>query len=371
MLLPPGLPSIKNVRLRTNPALVDRTVRFHLPSDLNADRPPERRGLSRDHVRLLVLDRNTGKVTHTRFDQIPDLLSPGDLLVFNSSRTLPATLTGRLRHSTSTVEVRLAELLPDGTWLALLLVQPATLQGNPLTKGLRLDFGQELGCEVLEQDQRIPRLWKLRFSKTGIEFLDSVYRIGQPVRYRYLSAPWRLGYYQNIYALHPGAAEMPSAGRAFTWRLLLQLRNCGVESASITLHTGLSSYLDNQIDRQHLASEEEYWISEEAAGKIRRAKDSGQRIVAIGTTVVRALESIAAECGGAVRACHQYTRLRITADYRLQVVNGLLTGLHEPEASHLDLLAAFVAPGTIYRAYNEAIEQRYLWHEFGDLNLIW
>jgi len=372
MLLPPGLPSIKNIRKRAKPTSVDRTVSFHLPSELNADRPPERRGLTRDRVRLLVLERNSGKVTHTRFDRITELLSLGDLLVFNSSRTLPATLAGRLGHSTSTVEVRLAELLPDGTWLALLLLQPAILRGKDvLTKGLRLNFGQELSCEVLEQDQRIPRLWKLRFSKSGTEFLDLVYRIGQPVRYRYLSAPWRLSYYQNVYALQPGAAEMPSAGRAFTWRLLLQLRNQGVETAAITLHAGLSSYLDNETDRQHLASEEEYWISEEAAAKIRRAKDSGRRIVAIGTTVVRALESIAAESGGEVRACHQYTQLRVTADYRLQIVNGLLTGLHEPEASHLDLLAAFVAPGMIYTAYNEAIEQRYLWHEFGDLNLIW
>jgi len=370
MLLPPGLPSIKNSRARAKPTSVDRTVPFHLPSELNADRPPERRGLARDRVRLLVLDRNTGKVTHTRFDRIIGLLGPGDLLVFNSSRTLPATLTGRLRHAPSAVEVRLAELLPDGTWLALLVVQPA-LAGRKDVQGLSLDFGQELSCEVLEQDQRIPRLWKLRFSKSGTEFLDSVYRIGQPVRYRYLSAPWRLSYYQNVYALQPGAAEMPSAGRAFTWRLLLQLRNRGVESASITLHAGLSSYLDDETDRQHLAAEEEYWISEEAAAKIRRAKDSGRRIVAIGTTVVRALESIAAESGGAIRGCHQYTQLRITADYRLQIVNGLLTGLHEPEASHLDLLAAFVSPGKIYTAYNEAIERRYLWHEFGDLNLIW
>ena len=341
------------------------------PSELNADRPPERRGLARDRVRLFVLDRNTGKVTHTRFDRITEFLDPGDLLVFNSSRTLPATLAGRLGHSRTAVEVRLAESLPDGTWLALLLLQPAILPGKDvLTKGLRLDFGRELSGEVLEQDQRIPRLWKLRFSKTGTDFLDSVYRIGQPVRYRYLSAPWRLSYYQNVYALQPGAAEMPSAGRAFTWRLLLQLRHRGVETAAITLHAGLSSYLDNDLDRQHLAAEEEYWISEEAAAKIRQAKDSGRRIVAVGTTVVRALESIAAESGGEVRACHQYTQLRVTADYRLQIVSGLLTGLHEPEASHLDLLAAFVAPGMIYTAYNEAIEQRYLWHEFGDLNLI-
>ncbi|HEX3444177.1 MAG TPA: S-adenosylmethionine:tRNA ribosyltransferase-isomerase, partial [Chthoniobacterales bacterium] len=140
--------------------------------------------------------------------------------------------------------------------------------------------------------------------------------------------------------------------------------------AAITLHAGLSSYLDNELDRQHLASEEEYWVSEEAAAKIRRAKNAGRRIVAIGTTVVRALESAAADSGGEVRACHQYTQLRITADHRLRVVDGLLTGLHEPEASHLDLLAAFVPPSTIYAAYNEAIARGYLWHEFGDLNLI-
>lgn len=359
-------PPIESVRKTTRPMPVDRTAAFQLPSALNADRPPERRGLPRDRVRLLVFNRDTGKVTHARFDRITEFLDPGDLLVFNSSRTLPAALIGREQGSQSKIETRLAELLPDGTWLALLLPQPENKAGNHKTSVL--DFGDGFSCEVLEQNRRIPRLWRLRFSKSGTEFLDWVYRIGQPIRYRYLSAPWRLGYYQNVYALQPGAAEMPSAGRAFTWRLLLQLRNRGIESASITLHAGLSSYLDQEID--HLASEEEYWISEEAAGKIRRAKNSGRRIVAIGTTVVRALESIAAESGGEVTAGHRYTQLHITAEYRLQIVSSLLTGLHEPEASHLDLLAAFVPPETIYAVYSEAIEQRYLWHEFGDLNLI-
>jgi S-adenosylmethionine:tRNA ribosyltransferase-isomerase len=369
MLFPPGLPSTK--KRAPNPVSIDRILPFHLPSDLNADRPPERRGIARDGVRLLVIDRYSGTLTHTRFNRIAEFVAPGDLLVFNSSRTLPAKLVGTAGDSSSQVEVRLAELLPDGTWLGLLLAPPALSHPEDvLTKGLKLEFGQELTCEVLERDERISRLWKLRFSKSGTEFLDLVYRIGQPVRYRYLSAPWGLNYYQNVYALRPGAAEMPSAGRAFTWRLLLQLRNRGVESAAITLHTGLSSYLDNQFDRQHVASEEECWISEEAAAKISRAKASGRRIVAVGTTVVRALESVAADSGGEVRASHQYTQLRITADYRLQIVDGLLTGLHEPEASHLDLLAAFVPPSTIYASYNEAIARRYLWHEFGDLNLI-
>jgi S-adenosylmethionine:tRNA ribosyltransferase-isomerase len=261
-------------------------------------------------------------------------------------------------------------LLPDGTWLALLVPASPKKMEDVFADGLILDFERDLSCEVLNQDQRIPRLWRLRFSTSEIEFLDVLYRIGQPIRYRYLSAPWPLNYYQNVYALQPGASEMASAGRAFSWKLLLQLRGQGVGSTSITLHTGLSSYLDNELDRQHLASEEVYWVSEEAADKIRRARDSGGRIIAVGTTVVRALESAAAEFGGEITACHRYTQLRITAGYPLQVVNGLLTGLHEPEASHLDLLAAFVPPEKIYAAYNEAIQRRYLWHEFGDLNLI-
>ena len=370
MLPSPGLLSIEGVRDTAIRTSVDRNGAFEVPSVLNADRPPERRGMARDHVRLLVLNRNTAKIDHTRFDRITEFLGPGDLLVFNSSRTLPAKLLGTLKGSLLIIETRLAELLPGGIWLCLLLPQSAKNSGNVVAKASVLDFGAGLNCEVLEQDQRIPRLWKLRFSKSGPEFLDLLYRVGQPVRYRYLAGPWRLSYYQNVYALQPGAAEMASAGRPFTWRLLLRLRSQGVESSSITLHTGLSSYLDNEIDRRQVACEEAYWISEEAAGKIRRAKNSGRRIVAVGTTVVRALESIAAESAGDVIACHRYTQLRITAEYRLQIVSGLLTGLHEPEASHLDLLTAFVPPPTLYAAYAEAIRQRYLWHEFGDLNLI-
>ena len=134
------------------------------------------------------------------------------------------TLVGRFKDCPSKIETRLAKSLPDETWLGLLLPEVGTEVGNLLGKVSIVDFGGGLHCQVLEQDQRIPRLWKLRFSKSGTEFLDLVYRIGQPIRYRYRSALWRLGYYQNVYALQPGAAEMPSAGRAFSWRLLLQLR---------------------------------------------------------------------------------------------------------------------------------------------------
>lgn len=162
---------------------------------------------------------------------------------------------------------------------------------------------------------------------------------------------------------------MPSAGRAFTWKLLFELQRQGIQTAHIVLHTGLSSYMDDDLDAQHLASEEEYLISEATAAKINQTHRAGGRVIAVGTTVVRALES-AVDVTGEVQAKHDYTRLRITADHKLKAVEGLLTGLHEPEASHLDLLTAFLPAHVIQSAYGEAVQQEYLWHEFGDLNLI-
>jgi S-adenosylmethionine:tRNA ribosyltransferase-isomerase len=179
-----------------------------------------------------------------------------------------------------------------------------------------------------------------------------------------------LDYYQTVYANEPGSAEMPSAGRPFTWRLLFELRRFGIQSAHVTLHTGLSSYMEDDLDRLHIASEEEYIIPANTAEKIKRLRGMGGRIIAIGTTVLRALESIAAVTGGEVEAYHGYTRLQITAAHRLRIVHGLLTGLHEPEASHLDLLCAFLPADVISAAYEDAISRNYLWHEFGDLNLI-
>jgi S-adenosylmethionine:tRNA ribosyltransferase-isomerase len=259
--------------------------------------------------------------------------------------------------------------LPDDTWLALLVCKAGDPFGCGLRAGMQLEFSQELTGEVFDRDARIPRLWKIRFSKTGTELIDLIYRIGQPVRYEYVSAPWDLDYYQTVYAKEPGSAEMPSAGRAFTWRALFELRRRGIDFAYLVLHTGLSSYLDDELDRAHLASEEEYFLSEAAAEKINATRARGGRVIAVGTTVVRALESIA-EADGRVQPAHAYTRLHIAGRHELKTVAGLLTGLHEPEASHLDLLSAFVPAERIHAAYNGAIQQRYLWHEFGDLNLI-
>jgi S-adenosylmethionine:tRNA ribosyltransferase-isomerase len=199
--------------------------------------------------------------------------------------------------------------------------------------------------------------------------MDALYRLGRPVRYEYVAAPWDLDYYQTVYAREPGSAEMPSAGRAFTWQLLFDLRRRGVQVAYIVLHTGLSSYMDDDLDAQHPASEEEFFIGAPAAEKINEARAHGRRVIAVGTTVVRALESVADD-DGLIRPGHGYTRLRITDQHQLATVNGLLTGLHEPEASHLDLLTAFLPADEIRTTYEDAVQRGYLWHEFGDLNLI-
>ena len=360
--------------------MLTKPFTFELPAELSAKEPPERRGIARDQVRLMVINRNTCQVEHTRFNSIGNFLRPGDLLVFNTSRTLPASLDGCEASLGQCIEIRLAQHLPDDSWLALVLCQqepsianrdlvPCPNQILHELTGRSIDFGQGLTATIESRDRHIPRLWKIRFSKSGTELLDSLYRLGRPIRYEYVSAPWDLDYYQTVYAKEPGSAEMPSAGRAFTWKLLFDLKRRGVETAQILLHTGLSSYMDDDLDAQHLASEEEYLISEAAALKINRTHEAGGRVIAVGTTVVRALESVA-DATGKVQPQHGYTRLHITADHQLKTVDGLLTGLHEPEASHLDLLTAFLPAEKIQEAYEDAVKRGYLWHEFGDLNLI-
>src|SRR5712691_673946 len=267
---------------------------FTLPPELSAKEPPERRGIRRDQVRLLVIERATGKIEHTRFNKIDNYVRKNDLLVFNSSRTLPASMRGcecGARHGPC-MEVRLAEHLPDDSWLALLLCEQGDPFGCGLREGLQIDFAEGLNATVTARDENISRLWKLRFSISGTQLVDLIYRLGKPIRYEYISAPWDLDYYQTVYATEPGSAEMPSAGRAFTWKLLLDLKRRGVDAAYIVLHAGLSSYMDDELDAQHPSSEEEYFVSATTAEKINRARESGGRVIAVGTTVVRALESV-------------------------------------------------------------------------------
>lgn len=199
--------------------------------------------------------------------------------------------------------------------------------------------------------------------------IDTIYRIGRLIRYEYVHDPWPLEYYENVYATEPGSAEMPSAGRAFSWKIIADLKQSGIELAQVLLHTGLSTYMDDELDKRKLIPEEQVRVNNESALKINRAMKQGRRIIAIGTTTLRALETAST---GAKRlaAFDGYATLKISRDYRLKVADGILTGFHDPDASHLDILRAFLSEEQIWRSYREAKRLGYLWHEFGDLNLI-
>lgn len=199
--------------------------------------------------------------------------------------------------------------------------------------------------------------------------MEQIYEFGEPIRYEYITHPWELDYYQTVYASMPGSVEMPSAGRAFSWELLFKLQRHGIRIAYVQLHTGLS-YLPELFGHPSPTDNyEQFDVPDETAEAVKQAKEAGGRIVAVGTTVVRALES-AALANGKLGALSGWTNLMIDSSVPLRVVDGLITGFHEPEASHLDLLSAFIDPALLHSAYQEAIGQGYLWHEFGDMNLI-
>jgi S-adenosylmethionine:tRNA ribosyltransferase-isomerase len=339
-------------------------IEFELPPELEAHQPPELRGLRRDQVRLLVLPRFEGNPIHTQFNAIGEFLRPGDLLVVNNSRTLPALLQAHDENGDE-LEVRLAQRRDDNLWDALLL-HGRTHVGR---SGMRLSFGENLTARVLGPSENHSFLWKVEFDRCCAELLDLIYRLGFPIHYSYVANPLPLDLYQTVYAAQPGSVEMASAGRPFTWELLLKLRRQGVDMAAISLHTGLSSTRDEVIDATHPNYEEEYDLPKATIQAIENCHARHGRVIAVGTTVVRTLETVAEQPAGLV-AAHGWTRLHIAAGHQLRVVDALLTGMHEPESSHLDLLSAFINPERLKAAYQEAIEKRYLWHEFGDMNLI-
>jgi S-adenosylmethionine:tRNA ribosyltransferase-isomerase len=339
-------------------------MEFDLPAELEAHEPPELRGVRRDHVRLLVLPRFEGPAVHKRFEDIGAFLRSGDLLVINTSRTLPALLNA-CDEQGQELEVRLARRRSEDEWDALLL-RGRTHVGRA---GMRLAFGENMSAEVIAPNPELPFLWVVHFDRCCAELLDLIYRLGTPIHYGYVAGALPLDLYQTVYAAEPGSVEMASAGRPFTWELLLKLQRQGVGIAPLLLHTGLSATRDEAIDATRPNYPEEYSIPAATAQEINECRSRGGRVVAVGTTVVRALETTAGP-DGTLTASHGWTSLHISANHTLRTVDALLTGLHEPESSHLDLLSALVQPERLKQAYMEAIERRYLWHEFGDMNLI-
>ncbi|HEY4026081.1 MAG TPA: S-adenosylmethionine:tRNA ribosyltransferase-isomerase [Candidatus Dormibacteraeota bacterium] len=331
-----------------------------LPPELRASLPAARRDLRRDHVRLLVIDRATGRISHGRFDRLTDLLGPGDLLVVNTSRVLPAAVRA-VRASGEPVQLRPCVRRP-GEWDALAVQTEPPHANVPLTPGETLRIG-EVAARVDGRRPDIPLLWRVELEVE--DDLELFLRHGEPIRYSYVPAPVPLDAYQPVYASHPGSVESPSAGLPFTWGLLHALRERGVALAELVLHTGLSSYQDDDFDAEHHLFEEWFELGPAAAEAVNRA----ERVVAVGTTVVRALETAAGD-DGLVRPVRGWTRLAIGPERRPRAVDALLTGMHEPAASHFDLLRGFLPEPLLARAYRQAIAAGYLWHEFGDAALV-
>ncbi|HEX5405670.1 MAG TPA: S-adenosylmethionine:tRNA ribosyltransferase-isomerase [Pseudonocardiaceae bacterium] len=335
---------------------------FELPGALEAHEPPEARGLTRDGVRLLVGETTGDTVTHHRFTDLPDLLRAGDVLVVNTSGTMPAAVPIP-RHA---LTVHLSTEQPDGTWLVELRrnANKATTPYPGGEPGQRypLPGGAQL---VLRQRYSRERLWIADLRTGGFGSVQAFLRVhGMPIRYGYVHRNWPIAAYQTVFATHEGSAEMPSAARPFTNRLVTRLVSAGVQVAPILLHTGVAS-----PEAHERPYPERFSVSATTARVVNQARAAGGRVIAVGTTAVRALES-AADDAGTPHATNGWTELIITPDRGVRVVDGLITGFHEPRASHLDMLAAIAPTALLRRCYAEAIDAGYLWHEFGDLNLL-
>jgi S-adenosylmethionine:tRNA ribosyltransferase-isomerase len=336
---------------------------FELPTRLEAHEPPEARGLRRDQVRLMVASCGEGRIVHTRFDELPAFLTDGDLLVVNTSATIPAALPAERADGTS-LELRLstpAPRNPDDHWVIELRLGDSPFGGGRPGDELRLPAAGR--AEILARYASSDRLWLARLD-LPVPLQRYLAEHGRPIRYRYVPQAWPLEAYQTAFALEPGSAEMPSAGRALTPELVTRLVASGVLIAPVTLHTGVSS-----PERHEPPYPERYRVPPETARLVNAVRRWGGRIVAVGTTVVRALESVA-QPGGGVEAGSGWTNLVVTPERGLWAVDGLLTGWHEPEASHLQLLRAAAGDELLDRSYAAAVRHGYLWHEFGDSHLI-
>ena len=390
-----------------------------LTEELAASEPPEARGLRRDEVRLLVSDLERDSIEHARFLDLPRWLSQGDLLVVNTSGTLSAALTAESEGG-EIFELHLSTPLPgslhpsvadhagdpafhasvaddagDPAFWTVEVRQPAHGTSRSGTgeksRGASLPYTHARAGTTFQLpggaqatllapypvvnprrtlDAR-SRLWVAALRLQGLEgrgpsnsvtaYLD---RYGFPIRYGYVTRPWPSSMYQTVFATEAGSAEMPSAGRPFTAELVTRLVSLGIQIAPLLLHTGVAS-----LESHEPPYAEFYRVSRDTADRVNSTRRAGHRVVAVGTTVVRALETVTDERGTA-RPGQGWTSLVITPDRPVRSVNGLITGLHEPRATHLAILQQIAARSHLERAYAEARQAAYLWHEFGDAHLI-
>ena len=343
-------------------ALLERVeaLDFELPPALEATEPAETRGRGRDDVRLLVARRRDLGLTHGQFWQLPEFLDPGDLVVINTSATLPAAVG----VNGTALELHFSTSLPAGLWLVELRETQGAASvpyqgGNP---GDRLPLPGGAHVELLARWSGGYRLW---VASVEIEDLTAYLQAnGHPIRYTHVTKAWPIAAYQTTYGTDPGSAEMPSAGRAFTPEIFTALITRGVAVAPITLHTGVSS-----PEADEAPYPEPYRVPLSTAALVNHTHAQGHNVIAVGTTVVRALETVADETGTA-HPGEGWTETVVTPTRGVRVVDGLLTGWHEPRASHLALVETVAGRELLERSYQAAVDNGYRWHEFGDLHLV-
>ena len=350
---------------RSASALADGPrLSFVLPPELEAAEPPEARGLTRDAVRMLVAHRRSRRLEHSTFSMLPSFLLPGDLVVVNTSGTIPAALDAVAEDGTPVI-VHLSTQLEGDEWVIEL--RRPTGRGTQRWTGpppaSPLTLGPDASLILRGRHGAAGRLWvaSLLLPQRTLTWLAAH---GRPIRYGYVDRPWPLAAYQNVYATEPGSTEMPSAGRPFTPEIITRLVANGIGVAPLVLHTGVAS-----LEADELPYPERARVPAGTATAVNAARQRGHRVIAVGTTVVRALETAVDRHGRAV-PFDGWTDLVITPERGVRMVDGLLTGWHEPEASHLLLLEAVADRDLLRRSYEASLAERYLWHEFGDVHLI-
>jgi S-adenosylmethionine:tRNA ribosyltransferase-isomerase len=347
---------------------VSAATTFTVPPELSATEPPEARGVPRDGVRLLVA-RGRRPLQHTTFRSLSRALRRGDLLVVNTSDTEPAAVEGH-RGDGAPVTLHISGPAPDDSFV----VELRTPDGRRVADGragesVRLPRGVVASLLTGHPDPWVAegsRLWRARIPVAG-GLRPWLTEVGRPIRYSYLHGDWPIDAYRTVFA-KPGpefaSAEMPSAGRPFTPAVLSDLHSGGIGVAELVLHTGVSS-----LEAGEVPLPERYRVPAATADTVNATRAAGGRVVAVGTTVTRALETVA-DPAGHVRAGAGWTHLVLGPDRSARVVDGLVTGWHEPMASHLLLLEAVAGARLVGRAYSAAVDRRYLWHEFGDSCLL-